>query len=70
MFSSSCFYELIKQSEHQISGQETEIGLINVFVTHMKRWIYEAKIRDILDQNKLQKQVSFNTERKWMAVLA
>jgi magnesium-transporting ATPase (P-type) len=53
LFSSSCFYELINHRDHQISGQETEIGLIKMLTLHMQRWIYESRIREILDQNKL-----------------
>ena len=49
LFSSSCFYELINVRDHQISGQETEVGLLNMLVVHMQRWIYEARIREILD---------------------
>ncbi len=36
----------------------------------MSRWIYEAQIREILDENKHASQVPFNSDNKWMAIIA
>jgi hypothetical protein len=52
LFSSTCYYELVNETEHKIGGQETEIGLINLLREHMQRWVYEAQIQEILDENK------------------
>lgn len=70
LYSSNSYYELISETEHRVSGQETEIGLINLLVENMSRWVYEAQIREILDENKSAKQIPFNSDKKWMAVLA
>jgi hypothetical protein len=42
LYSSNSYYELISETEHRVSGQETEIGLINLLVENMSRWVYEA----------------------------
>lgn len=44
LYSSNSFYELISEDkdDYKISGQETEIGLINILVENMSRWIYNA----------------------------
>jgi|LauGreDrversion4_2_1035121.scaffolds.fasta_scaffold408146_2 hypothetical protein len=39
-------------------------------VEHMSRWIYNAQIREILDENKSARQVHFRSENKWMAIIA
>lgn len=36
----------------------------------MQRWIYEAQIREILDENKHASQVPFNSDNKWQAIIA
>lgn len=41
LYSSCSYYELVNE-EHRIGGAETEIGLINLLIEHMQRWIYEA----------------------------
>jgi magnesium-transporting ATPase (P-type) len=69
LYSSSCFYELVNEREHKVGGQETEIGLINLLREFMRRWVYEAQIQEILDENKEWSQVPFNSENKWMAVV-
>jgi hypothetical protein len=53
LYSSCSYYELVND-HHKIGGAETEIGLINLLIEHMQRWIYESQIREILDQNKHQ----------------
>lgn len=70
LYSSCSYYELIGAHDHKIGGQETEIGLINLLIEHMQRWIYEAQIREILDENKHASQVPFNSDNKWMAIVA
>jgi hypothetical protein len=42
LYSSNSYYELVSDTEHRVSGQETEIGLINLLVENLSRWIYEA----------------------------
>ncbi len=44
--------------------------MISLLIEHMQRWIYEAQIREILDENKQASQVPFNSDNKWMAIVA
>lgn len=68
LYSSCSYYELVGD-QHNIGGTETEIGMINLLLEHMQRWIYESKIREILDENKYLSQVPYNSENQWHAIV-